>query len=71
MPDFRYRYLGDRLTDPRWRGRLCNPVRRADGKCIVGRSMGSALVEMDTGEVLVVNRRCLRLLSKEAVRDAM
>ena len=64
MSEFRYRYLGDRLTDPKWRGRLCNPVRDERGKCIVGRCLGGALVEFDTGERVNVNRRRLRLVQK-------
>lgn len=34
----RYVYRGDRLTDRALVGRVCGPVRRADGRCIVGRS---------------------------------
>lgn len=33
--DHRYTYLGDRLTDPRWVGQPCDPVRRADGSLVV------------------------------------
>ncbi len=36
----RYVYLGDRLTDPALRGQRCDPVRRADGKCVVSRRVG-------------------------------
>jgi hypothetical protein len=55
----RYVYLGDRMTADRWRGRECDPVRRADGRCIARR--GSALVVFDDGSKIVVNRRRLRL----------
>lgn len=58
----RYLYLGDRWTDARWIGRECDPVRRADGRCIVGKS--KALVIFDCGTRVVVMRRRLRVLSK-------
>jgi len=56
----RYRYLGDRWTDPRLRGQACDPVRRPDGRCIVGRS--KQLVRFGDGRARVVNRRRLRLV---------
>jgi hypothetical protein len=60
----RYVYLGDKLTDPALVGRACDPVRRADGKCIVGRRTASALVvfERET-EPRVVLRRRLRVVA--------
>jgi hypothetical protein len=63
LTDHRYVYLGDRLTDPRLVGRLCDPIRRPDGKCIVGRPGGprNQLVRFDNGEVVVVVARRLRL----------
>jgi hypothetical protein len=33
-----YRYLGDRNTCEQLKGKFCNAVRRADGKCIRGRN---------------------------------
>jgi hypothetical protein len=65
----RYVYLGAKGTDPRWVGRPCDPVRRADGKVIVGRSTGprNQLVRFaDGSEVreVVVSARRLRLTSK-------
>ena len=54
----RYTYLGDRWTDDRLQGAAADPVRRDDGKCVVGR--GSALVTID-GVPTIVNRRRLRL----------
>lgn len=60
----RYVYLGDRLTDPKWVGQLCDPVRRADGKVIVGTGAGTPrnrLVRFENGEVVVVTARRLRL----------
>lgn len=58
----RYVYLGDRWTDPRWINRPCDPVRRDDGKCIVGKS--KALVVFDQGEKVVVMRRRLRVVAR-------
>jgi len=43
-------------------GLLCNPVRDARGKCIVGR--GSQLVDFKDGNRCVVIRRCLRLYKR-------
>lgn len=55
----RYRYLGDRLTDPALKGALCAAVLRPDGKCVHGR--GAMLVWFD-GEFTprVVIARLLR-----------
>lgn len=39
----RYTYRGDRITDPGLRDIQCDPVRRADGKCVRGRN-GNMLV---------------------------
>lgn len=63
-PRPRYRYLGDKFTDPTLRGALCDPVRREDGKCITGRN-GSQLVRFVGGREAVVLRRRLRLLEKQ------
>lgn len=57
----RYIYLGDKLTDPALRGMPCDPVRRADGKCIVGQSTAAALVIDASGRQHVVLRRRLRV----------
>lgn len=53
-----YKYLGDRLTDPKLKGQQCDAVLRADGKCIRGRN-GSMLVSF-SGVTVVVNGRLLR-----------
>ena len=55
----RYIYLGDRLTDARLRGQRCDPVRRQDGRCVVGR--GKQLVQFAAGTRHVVLRRRLRV----------
>lgn len=60
----RYTYKGDKLTDDNLRGMQCDPVRRADGKCVVSQKMASALVEDANGKRFVVMRRFLRLNSK-------
>lgn len=57
----RYIYLGDALTDPALVGMHCDPVRRADGRCIISVKMASALVVDAQGRRYVVKRRRLRL----------
>jgi hypothetical protein len=44
-------------------GLRCDPVRREDGRCIVG--LGRALVRFEDGYQAVVIRRALRLASTE------
>jgi ribosomal protein S17 len=56
----RYTFLGDKLTDDRLRGMQCDPVRRADGKCVVSIKMATALVVDADGVQHVVPRRRLR-----------
>lgn len=60
----RYTYLGDRQTRGELRGAQCDPVRRLDGKCVVGRAMATALVRLPDGRLAVVARRRLRLNEK-------
>jgi hypothetical protein len=57
----RYTYLGDMLTDRTLIGLQCDPVRRADGKCVVNRKLASALVVDAQGKRYVVKRRRLRV----------
>lgn len=57
----RYTYLGNKLTDPALIGMQCNPVRRADGKCIVNMKMATALVVDEHGRRHVVLWRRLRV----------
>jgi hypothetical protein len=55
-----YRYNGDRMTAPEYRGAFCSAVCRADGKCIRGRN-GSMLVRFHRdGRLGVVLGRQLR-----------
>ena len=60
----RYTYLGDSLTADHLRGMQCDPVRRADGKCVVGKHLATALVVDANGTRHNVLRRRLRLNSK-------
>ena len=62
----RYVYLGDRFTDPRLIDQPCDPVRRADGKVVVGTGKGTPrnqLVRFENGAEVVVSARRLRVVS--------
>ncbi len=50
-----YIYLGDKLTDPRFKRAECSAVRRQDGKCIRGKT-GTMLVEFNGEKVNVIGR---------------
>jgi hypothetical protein len=50
-----YKYLGDRFTDPQFKGKTCQAVRRQNGKCIRGKN-GSMLVAFDGRPVVVIAR---------------
>ena len=65
MSASRSRELGDALTGPALVGARCNPVRRADGRCVVSTRMAMALVEFEGGRCAIVKRRRLRLMKKE------
>lgn len=54
-----YRYLGDRLTDPLLKGKQCDAIMRADGKCIRSKN-GSMLVKFESGKSAIVIGRLLR-----------
>lgn len=60
----RYVYLGDKLTDPTLIGQPCDPVLRADGKCLIGRKPRNQLVRFANGREVVVLARRLRLTAK-------
>lgn len=60
----RYTYLGNKLTRDDMVGMQCDPVRRADGRCIVNVKMAIALVSDENGKKHVVLRRRLRLNNK-------
>lgn len=57
----RYTYLGDKLTSAALAGMQCDPVRRADGRCVVSQRMATALVVDAAGNRHVVLRRRLRV----------
>lgn len=54
-----YKYLGDKHTDPRHKGQLCEAVRRENGKCTRGKN-GNFLIQFASGEKVVVIGRLLR-----------
>lgn len=54
-----YKYLGDRLTDLKYKGQLCDAVKKPNGKCIRGKN-GNFLVVFASGEKVVVLGRRLR-----------
>ena len=55
----KYKYLGDKMTEPNLKGATCFPVYRHDGKCIRGKN-GSMLVLFENGKNCVVIARLLR-----------
>lgn len=66
----RYTYRGDRLTSSALKGIQCDPVRRADGKCVRAKpyridgktvSMGTMLVVDASGKQYAVIGRQLRV----------
>ncbi len=57
----RYTFLGDKQTASALAGMQCDPVRRADGKCVVSVKMATALVVDERGRRYVVPRRRLRV----------
>lgn len=54
-----YKYLGDRMTDARFKGQLCSAVRRSDGKCIRGKNSNMLVIFQD-GTTAVIMARLLR-----------
>ena len=53
----RYAYLGDRLSAPTLKGAKCDPVRRLDGKCVVGRGAQLVTFAGETAPRVVIRRR--------------
>jgi len=53
FPD--YIYLGDKLTDPKYKGKKCRAIRTLEGKCLRGKN-GSMLVSFDGDPVIVIAR---------------
>ena len=61
----RYVYFGDKFTDPRLVGQPCDPIRRADGRVVVGSGKGvprNQLVRFADGTLAVVLGRRLRVV---------
>lgn len=57
-----YKYLGDRMTDKKYKGAFCNAVRRNDGKCIRGKN-SNMLVQFIDGTKQVIMARLLRKIN--------
>jgi hypothetical protein len=55
-----YIYLGDKLTDPALKGKECNAVKRANGKCIRSK-LSTMLVEFNGIRHNVLARRLRKL----------
>jgi len=60
-----YKYLGDRFTDPKYKGQQCEAVRRLNGKCIRGKN-GSMLVKFVSGETVNIIGRLLRKIPSKS-----
>ncbi len=58
-----YIYLGDKLTDARFKRKECAAVRKDNGKCIRGRN-SNMLVEFVGGETVVILARLLRKIKQ-------
>ena len=60
----RYQYINKAYRESgSGHGILCDPVRRHDGKCVVGK--GKQLVRFEDGTLCAVIQRCLRLDGRE------
>lgn len=59
-----YKYHGDKLTDPKLKGKICTLPKRANGKCYRGRN-GTMLAEFETGERVTIIGRLLRKVKNE------
>lgn len=56
----RYRYLGDRLTEPALVGRSCSAVLRG-GRCVCGRGSMLVLFDGETAPRVVLRRRLRKI----------
>jgi hypothetical protein len=64
IPPYRYTYINVAYRKHgAEHGFLCDPVRREDGRCVVGG--GKQVVVFEDGTEAVVIRRCLRLVNKQ------
>ena len=50
-----YIYRGDRMTDVKYRDKICKAVLRSDGKCIRGKN-GNMLVRFGNQKVVIIAR---------------
>jgi len=50
-----YVYRGDRMTDVKYKDKICKAVMRRDGKCIRGKN-GNMLVSFGNKQVVIVAR---------------
>lgn len=64
---YEYVYLGDRSTAALYKGRQCNAVRRADGKCVRGKN-GNMIVVFDD-KLVVVQARLLRKIKRNCLKS--
>jgi hypothetical protein len=60
MAESNYIYLGDRLTDEKYKGKECSAVRDNRGKCIRGRN-GTMLVSFNEEKCIVIGRLLRKL----------
>lgn len=54
-----YKYLGDRITDIKYKGQFCAAIRQPNGKCIRGKN-ANMLVRFEDGSTVVILARLLR-----------
>ena len=54
-----YIYMGDKLTDKRFKGGVCTAIRKKSGKCIRGRS--KMLVSFNGEKVVVLAKRLRKI----------
>jgi hypothetical protein len=62
-----YTYIGDRFTDPKYKGKPCRAFR-TDGKCIRGKN-GNMLVEFGCLRSVVVLARLLRKVKTKSTMN--
>jgi len=66
-----YAYRGDRLTDPVLVGASCEAVRRADGKCVTGRSAMLVLFDGESTPRVVLRRQLRKAKDAAMTRPTM
>lgn len=53
----KYTYRGDRMTAPELRGMQCDPVLRADGRCVRGKNANMLVVDGQGNRYVVLARQ--------------